>query len=291
MANLLASCSTAKRALLRDAGDTGAGEGPGVPPPGGSKRSLLAQVVAAALDPGADTAVFQLALGALQAVATSPDTLPVLLKGPLVPGVVDVLRTSLLPRPKKDRGAPARQAAVLRLLTSVASSAAGQRHVLKSPPLAGALDLVLDVAAQAKAPADDAMFLLRNLAFAPEAKSHFLSNPRVVPALLEAAEGAGAGAGAARRAALATSALWALVYNGQKVKASLRGAGAPARLRGAWGGVEQRLEDLGFNPGGAGAGEVDALRGAAQNLGVLVDLLGDHTHVSPNTTLADIQDE
>jgi hypothetical protein len=64
-----------------------------------------------------------------------------------------------------------------------------------------------------------ALALARNLCFSPEAKAHLLSHPAMMPALLAHTEGA---AEAPRAAALASSALWALVYSGEKVKAALR---------------------------------------------------------------------
>ena len=85
-----------------------------------------------------------------------------------------------------------------------------------------------------------ALRLLRNLAFAPDAKTHLLANPAVLPGLLAHAErvgssgaggaegqgggggragGAASGSSAAVAAAYATSAVWALIYHGEKVGA------------------------------------------------------------------------
>ncbi|KAG1655127.1 hypothetical protein FOA52_012545 [Chlamydomonas sp. UWO 241] len=64
-----------------------------------------------------------------------------------------------------------------------------------------------------------ALSLSRNLCCSPEAKAHLLSHPAMMPALLAHTEGA---AEAPRAATFASSALWALVYSGEKVKAALR---------------------------------------------------------------------
>ena len=60
-----------------------------------------------------------------------------------------------------------------------------------------------------------ALFLLRNLALAPENKVQFVANPRALPVLLAAAARAGQQTEAG---AYAASALWALVYQGEKVR-------------------------------------------------------------------------
>lgn len=81
----------------------------------------------------------------------------------------------------------------------------------------GLLDLVLTAAdirhAQASA---GALFLLRNLALAAESKVHFVADPRALPVLLSAAGRAGQNAEAG---AYAAAALWALLYQGEKVPA------------------------------------------------------------------------
>ncbi len=59
--------------------------------------------------------------------------------------------------------------------------------------------------------------LLRNLCFASEAKSHLLAHPGVLPALVAAAEGVGDNPAGA---AFAASGLWALAYQGEKVRRS-----------------------------------------------------------------------
>lgn len=63
-----------------------------------------------------------------------------------------------------------------------------------------------------------ALFLLRNLALAGDSKVHFVANPRALPVLLAAAGRAGQNTEAG---AYASAALWALLYQGEKVRASL----------------------------------------------------------------------
>ena len=85
----------------------------------------------------------------------------------------------------------------------------------------GLLDLVLTAADMRHAQASAcALFLLRNLALAAESKVHFVANPRALPVLLAAAYRAGQNAQNAEAGAYAAAALWALVYQGEKVPAS-----------------------------------------------------------------------
>ena len=80
---------------------------------------------------------------------------------------------------------------------------------------AGLLDLILTAAAlKHTAASSSALFLMRNLALAPENKVQFVANPRALPTLLAAAARAGQNAEAG---AYAASALWALLYQGEKV--------------------------------------------------------------------------
>lgn len=59
-----------------------------------------------------------------------------------------------------------------------------------------------------------ALLLVRNLCFSPDAKTHLLANPAVLPGLVAHAERA---ADNPEGAACATSALWAMIYHGEKV--------------------------------------------------------------------------
>lgn len=59
-----------------------------------------------------------------------------------------------------------------------------------------------------------AMAVLRNLSFSPESKTHLLVQPLLLPSLVGAAE---AVAENAQGAAYASSALWAMMYHGEKV--------------------------------------------------------------------------
>ncbi|KAK9824474.1 hypothetical protein WJX72_010621 [[Myrmecia] bisecta] len=115
----------------------------------------------------------------------------------------------------------ARLAALLPVLVNVAAHAEGQKCILRSSAAPGLLDLILSCAEQRSGPASAAaFFLLRNLTFALENKAHFVTNHRALPLLLAAVE---RGAEQPEAAAYAASALWGLVYQGEKVKAALRG--------------------------------------------------------------------
>lgn len=81
---------------------------------------------------------------------------------------------------------------------------------------AGLLDLVLSAADSRHAAASTAaLFLLRNLAFLPGNKAHYVSNPRALPLLVKAALHT---QGPPEKAALAASALWALMHQGERVR-------------------------------------------------------------------------
>ena len=84
---------------------------------------------------------------------------------------------------------------------------------------AGLLDLVLSAADSRHAAASTAaLFLLRNLAFLPGNKAHYVSNPRALPLLARAALHT---QGPPEKAALAASALWALMHQGERVRPAL----------------------------------------------------------------------
>ena len=77
------------------------------------------------------------------------------------------------------------------------------------------MDLVLTAAEMRHSQASAcALFLLRNLALAAESKVHFVANPRALKVLLSAA---GRVEQNAEAGAYAAAALWALVYQGEKV--------------------------------------------------------------------------
>ncbi len=107
------------------------------------------------------------------------------------------------------------------MLVNIAAQKDGQVALLQAPVAAAAMEFVLEVIqppAGAQKPAsqhlDLALLMLRNLCFAPEAKAHILAHPHLLPALLNHAEHVSE---APRAAAAASSALWVLVYHGEKV--------------------------------------------------------------------------
>lgn len=61
--------------------------------------------------------------------------------------------------------------------------------------------------------ANAGLLLLRNLAFGPDNKTHFVSNPRSLQLLVDAIE---QGPDNPRGCAYAASGLWALMYQGEK---------------------------------------------------------------------------
>lgn len=123
---------------------------------------------------------------------------------------------------KKARDARKCQA-VLALFTDLAAHPDAQNHFLQASALSGLMDVVYDLAEMGnRALTNDAMFFLRNLAFLPENKPHFVANERTLALLLSAVDGNFSNV---RAAACAASAMWALLYNGQKVKATFKKTG------------------------------------------------------------------
>eukprot|EP00798_Chlamydomonas_sp_ICE-L_P021726 gene21726-28745_t len=145
----------------------------------------------------------------------------------------------------------ARQQGIMQVLINLAAFSEGQRCMLRCTAAPALLELMCrhltpPEGAIPPPPAISlaALRLLRNLSFSPDAKTHLLANPNVLPALLAhiehytttAPESASASAAlrskspamagkeavAAEAAAYASSAVWALIYHGEKVKAALR---------------------------------------------------------------------
>ncbi|KAG1655128.1 hypothetical protein FOA52_012546 [Chlamydomonas sp. UWO 241] len=120
----------------------------------------------------------------------------------------------------------ARQLATWQLLVNMAAHGEGQKALLTSSSASGLMETIAAVVSPPEGvprpgprTVAGALSLARNLCFSPEAKAHLLSHPAMMPALLAHTEGV---AEAPRAAAFASSALWALVYSGEKVKAALR---------------------------------------------------------------------
>ena len=107
------------------------------------------------------------------------------------------------------------------MLINLAAHREGQQAFLQ-PPIAHSLLKVLSCVidtpdgAPRPVPGDPelCLLLLRNVCFAPEAKPHLLAHPALLPALLAHVERVGE---APKAAAYASSALWVLLYHGEKV--------------------------------------------------------------------------
>ena len=176
--------------------------------------SLLAVVRA-----DAETHSFCAVLTALRPMAASSESRNALLKTAAVQQSFAVLKSYAQ---KKARDARKCQA-VLALFTDLAAHPDAQTHFLQASALPGLMDVVYDLAEMGnRAVTNDAMFFLRNLAFLPENKPHFVANKRTLALLLSAVDGNFSNV---RAAAYAASAMWALLYNGQKVKATFKKTG------------------------------------------------------------------
>ena len=143
-----------------------------------------------------------------------------------------ILRESLLSSPRISSSGPAplfaskQQLGFLQVLINMVAFTDGQKAVLQAPSAAGALDLIallVDPPTGApKTPSqilEASLLLLRNLCYSPDAKAHLLAHPSLLSSCLAQIERA---AEAPKASSLASSALYALVYQGEKVKAAVR---------------------------------------------------------------------
>eukprot|EP00898_Chlorokybus_atmophyticus_P009267 jgi/Chlat1/970/Chrsp108S01393 len=187
------------------------------------RRHLLAGIVKLAARPDLDVKGMRMVYGILQVLATGVESLAVLLR-------TNVMRDSLrLLQGYYQKKCTAQQEVILRFFINVAGSPEGQRFITKSLTLAGCFDQILDVVENGgpgHAPVL-ALLLLRNLCFAHENKTHFVCNDRALPLLLDSLRQD------AEARAYASSALWALTYKGEKVKASLKSMHAQSAVASA----------------------------------------------------------
>ena len=243
VANIGAAGSSGSRRALAAGGDKGA----------------LALAFAPANDPKAPAALVKAALRAAHCAATGPETRAVV-ASPKSVALAACARLVAAAYPgaaaaEAGKGKSTRRAAAsargatgavklaeqaLLTLAAVAAHQDGATAVLRCPATGGLVALACAAArapargargAAARRAAAAAVALLRNVAFASEAKAHFVSGGGApLKALIDVAGGAGSGGGyppAAR--AHAASALWALAHNGQKVVACLRSMGEGTR--------------------------------------------------------------
>ncbi|KAL0055596.1 hypothetical protein WJX82_002269 [Trebouxia sp. C0006] len=197
LANLFPGCPSAQKAFASS-----------------GNPSLLQRTLVLVNKPNLDLPTLEMGMTTVANLAGSAEGCLLLLRSPLLAKTEQQLH-QLLQR----RDGP-RVAAFLEPLINLSAHAEGQKQVLRCTSAPGLLDLALTAAQLHHAAGSaKALFLLRNLALAAENKVHFVTNPRALPVLLAAAARAGHNAEAG---ACAASALWALVHQGEKVKASLR---------------------------------------------------------------------
>ncbi|XP_037829180.1 rotatin isoform X2 [Kryptolebias marmoratus] len=98
----------------------------------------------------------------------------------------------------------------LRLLVSLSSAEDGQQSILK---VTGALELLADLAPHRR----HALLALHNLCFCSANKSHVIANDKVLKVLLTCLESR-----EMETCCMGASALWALLYNNQRAKTSLK---------------------------------------------------------------------
>lgn len=152
-----------------------------------------------------DLALCCMCVQVLTNLAAWPEGHRALLKSGAAPGLLELLTRTL----SSTEGTAAAAAAAV---TSTASDA--RQHQGQQDQAANHQSHVLQLLQQL-ALRNACLALLRNLCFAAEAKSHLLAHPGVLPALVAAAEGVGDNPAGA---AFAASGLWALAYQGEKVR-------------------------------------------------------------------------
>ena len=225
-----------------------------------------------------DEATFGAVVGALRPLAATFVTRGVLLKSPL-PALGFRALKAQSKRPARAAGGKGR--ALLALFTDLAAFEDAQTFFFKTPALAEMLDVLYDLVegpnkdGSGGALAADALFFLRNLAFSAhrDSKAHFTANPRTLGVLCDAVD---RGLRSPRLAVLASSALWALLYNGQKVKALMRRAGDDGDDGYAGRLAQSRLAlELVWRRGKGEEGLGEALRNLNAVLGLLGELGGD----------------
>ncbi len=256
----------------------------------------------AQLSGGGQTLLLQNLLGLLLAGATEAPTFEAVVRllGSLAAteeGAAALARSGLLGRAQQQmwgwlRGKEVgRQAGLLQVLAAVAAWPEGRRAMLREAESAALFDLVvavlaaqladsteqqLAVAVDSQPPCQQAMWqallLLRNLAFCADCRQLVLANGQALGLLVRAAEGAEHDAVAA---ALASSCLWALAYQGEQLKAGIR------RVPGAMNRLVVARAQADYSAGrlaaagdlGAAGGEVVEVQqgGAGGVVGVAVD--------------------
>tara|TARA_B100001094_G_scaffold290198_1_gene307603 strand:+ start:214 stop:2970 length:2757 start_codon:yes stop_codon:yes gene_type:complete len=164
----------------------------------------------------AETHSFCAVLLALRPLTASSESRCALLKTPVLQQCFSVLKNFSQKATREAR----KCLAVLAFFTDLAAHTDTQTLFLKTKALTGLLDVVYDIIEIGNhAVKSDATFFLRNLAFLAENKPHFIANKRTLALLLGAVDGDFSNI---RASAYAASAMWALLYNGQKVKATFK---------------------------------------------------------------------
>jgi rotatin len=255
-ANLFAGCAAAKAAAVED-GDGGDGSRP---------ASLGARLLRLAFRNTSPTTITRLALAPLASLAGEPTSRKWLLRSPFIVKVLEAF-TAAVARKDAPRqlallramtdvagggGEDGRRALMhaggaelMQLLLEVLAAAGVSGDGGNIGGEEDDIDIITSTTfgalstgggghsvfqPQLPAAALEALLLLRNLCYHPDAKAHVSANPRAIDALVAAA---GAGDPGARAAA--ADALLALVHNGQRMAALLRSGRRADRLRHAAG--------------------------------------------------------
>ncbi|XP_077861552.1 rotatin-like, partial [Saccoglossus kowalevskii] len=146
---------------------------------------------------------------------------------------------SKVPPPKK--GGKGRKLNVslmwLKLLVNLSFSAEGQQMIMKIPEC---LDLLLDYGqCSYQAVQMAALLILRNLCLHATSKPKLLSNDKLLPYLLDVVNGTNM-----HSKYIAVTALWALVYNSQKAKVSMKNGAVGPNLMEAY----SNVKSMSYNP-------------------------------------------
>eukprot|EP00892_Ulva_mutabilis_P007022 jgi/Ulvmu1/4692/UM002_0423.1 len=111
---------------------------------------------------------------------------------------------------------------VIHICSTMASHSAGQRHLLRTPGAPAFFEIAAEYCGQPRLNLflTAMLELLRNLAFLHDNKAYYLADPRILKLLAAQIKNAHHDL---KRAALAMSTIWALLFKGERVKATLKG--------------------------------------------------------------------
>ncbi|KAJ3294090.1 hypothetical protein HK104_003942, partial [Borealophlyctis nickersoniae] len=211
--NFLANCKLTKRAVFECArGSGGSGSGKASKEGGGANSTIVERVVRLVSAPGAREEVFAGGLEILKILALGNDARGAMMK-------MNVFQdcTVLLARVYKTKEY-AKMEAILQLFHNITFSTDAQVHLMR---INGLFNLLGDLlSCKPLSVRFHALLVLHNLALLRENKAHFLVDDEFLQKLMKTVTSK-----SLRLLAPATAVIWALLYDSEKAKVALKGAG------------------------------------------------------------------